>query len=368
VSGAGALARGPSPCSGLVNSTDALGRQASRTRASGAVLGDRPTLISMRLLAVMLCVLLAGCGSIGEPLYPALRIPSPVGDLTVVEQGTNLDINFTIPPLTTEGLPLKQIGAVELRVGPGTINGWNADEWAKSSTRIDVPTPEKPGPVQATIPVSKFVGSEVVVAVRLTNPKGKDAGWSNLKTFEVKPPLADPTNFQLTASREGVVLSWSASGPSEFRISRKTELQSKPVLLATATEPNYVDISAEFDKAYEYSIQAVRDNVESNVVGPKSITPSNVFPPAVPSGLTASVGIGAVELAWNRNTEPDFKEYRILRSEEGGPFVEIAHGLDAPIYSDHAIQNGKHYRYEVVAVAQNDRSSAASTPVEITAP
>ena len=62
------------------------------TGASAAVQGDRPTLISMRLLAVLLCVLLAGCGSIGEPLYPALRIPSPVSDLAVVERGDILDI------------------------------------------------------------------------------------------------------------------------------------------------------------------------------------------------------------------------------------------------------------------------------------
>ena len=216
--------------------------------------------------------------------------------------------------------------------------------------------------------MSKFVGSEVVVAVRVTNPKGRDAGWSDLKTFEVKPPLADPTNFHVAADPKGVALTWSASGPSQFRIFRKTEQQQKPVLLATATEPNYVDISAEFGKTYQYSIQAVRDNVESNVVGPETITPVDIFPPAVPSGLTASIGIGAVELAWNRNTEADFKEYRVLRSEEGGPFVEIARGLDAPVYSDHAIQSGKHYRYEVLAVAQNDRPSAPCAPVEITAP
>ncbi len=327
-----------------------------------------PRPLGSGFLCVFGLLLQAGCGSIGEPLYPALRIPSPVADLTVVERGNDLDINFTIPPLTTEGQPLQEIGGIELRAGPSPNNGWNADEWAKSSTRIDVPTPEKPGPIQATIPVSKFVGSAVVVAVRVTNPKGRDAGWSNLKTFDVKPPLADPTNFQVAADPKGVALTWTATGPSQFRIFRKTELQQKPVLLATATEPNYVDISAEFGKAYQYSVQAVRDNVESNIVGPKDITPSDVFPPAVPTGLTASVGIGAVELAWNRNTESDFKEYRVLRSEEGGPFVEIAHGLDAPVYSDHAIQSGKHYRYEVLAVAQNEHSSAASAPVEITAP
>jgi fibronectin type 3 domain-containing protein len=88
----------------------------------------------------------------------------------------------------------------------------------------------------------------------------------------------------------------------------------------------------------------------------------------VPSGLTASIGIGAVELAWTRNTESDFKEYRVLRSEEGGPFVEVARGLDAPIYSDRAIQTGKHYRYQVLAVDEGGRPSAPCEPVEIIAP
>jgi hypothetical protein len=312
--------------------------------------------------------MLAGCGSIGEPLYPALHIPSLVTDLNVVEHGNNLDINFTIPPLTTEGLALKEIGDVELRVGPGPSNGWNADEWVKSSTRVDVPAPDKAGPVHAMLPAGRFIGNQVVVAVRVKNPKGRDAGWSEFKIVDVQTPLADPTNFHLAPGPKGVELTWAAAGPSQFRILRKTEQEQKPVTLATVTEPNYVDISSDYGKTYQYFIQAVGDKVESNVVGPETITPIDKFPPDVPTGLTASVGIGAVELAWTRNTESDFKEYQILRSEEGGPFIEIAHGLDAPTYSDHAVQAGKRYRYRVLAVDQVGNASAPCDPVEITAP
>jgi hypothetical protein len=144
-----------------------------------------------------------------------------VGDLTMVERGDNLDINFTIAPLTTEGLPLKKIGEVELRVGPNQSNGFNMAEWVKSATRVDVPTPANPGPVSAIVPVSKFAGSEVIVAVRVTNPKGKDAGWSPPKIFDVKAPLADPTNFRVAADPKGVALTWGAAGPSQFRVLRK---------------------------------------------------------------------------------------------------------------------------------------------------
>lgn len=321
----------------------------------------------------LVALALVGCGSVGEPLYPALHIPAPVTDLGVVEQGANLDIRFTVPQLTTEGLPVKDIGMLDLRVGPNPPNGWNVDAWAAGATSVPVPTPAGPGPVQARLPVAKFIGSEVVVAVRITNSKGKDAGWSTPKTFQVEMPLANPTNFHVAADPKGVALSWSAPspsqfGPSQFRIFRKTEQQQQPVLLATANAPNYTDISAEFGKTYQYSIQAVRENVESDVVGPETITLVNKFPPAVPTGLTVSAGIGSLELVWNRNTEPDFKEYRVLRSEENGPFMEIARGLDAPAYSDRSVQSGKRYRYEVTAVAQNDQSSAPSAPVEMTAP
>jgi hypothetical protein len=328
-----------------------------------------PRTLGSVLFCATALVLLAGCGQIGEPLYPALRIPMRVSDLAVLEQGDHLDITFSIPPQTTEGLPLKEIGGVELRVGPNpNNNSWNADEWAKSATRVDVPTPENPGPLQAKISVSKFIGAEVIVAVRVTNPKGRDAGWSDTKIFDVVPPLADPADFHVAADPKGVALTWSAQAPSQFRIFRKTEQQQKPVLLATATEPNYIDVSAEYGQTYQYSIQAVRDKIESNVLGPQTITPIDTFPPDVPSGLTASIGIGALELAWNRNTESDFKEYRVLRSEEGGPFVEVARGLDAPIYSDHAVQSGKRYRYEVLSVDAGGRASQPCQPVEIVAP
>src|SRR5580658_9865488 len=310
----------------------------------------------MRTLAVIVCAavcaLLAGCGSIGEPLYPALRIPSRVIDLAVVERGANLDFDFTIAPLTTEGVALTEIGSVDLRAGPPPSNGSNMDDWLKTSTRVDVPTPDKPGPVHAEFPAAQFVDKDVAVAVRLTNPKGRDAGWSDLKTLHVEPPLATPADFHVVATAKGVALTWRAPGINEFRVFRKNDQQPRPSVLATATESPYVDISAEYGKTYQYSVQGLRGKVESDVAGPDTITPVDVFPPEVPSGLTASVGLGAVELAWTRNTESDFKEYRVFRSEEGGPFVEIARGLDAPTYSDHGIQSGKHYRYQISAVDQ----------------
>ena len=326
----------------------------------------------MRSLAVTLCavwcVCAAGCGSIGEPLYPALRIPSQVPDLAAVERGDRIDITFSIPPLTTEGLALTEIGSVELLAGPSPANGWNVNEWIAGAQRVDAAAPSKPGPVRASVPAAGFVGKDVVVGVRLSNAKGRFSQWSDFKTVSVEQPLATPADLRVAPVPEGVQVSWNASNATQFRVYRKVGEESKQALLATVAEPSYLDTTTEYGKTYQYSVQALRDKVESDPTGPASIIPKDIFPPRVPSGLTASAGVGAVELAWERNTESDFKEYRVFRSENGGPFAPIAQGLEAPNYSDRNVGSGKRYRYRISAVDQIGNESMPCDPVEVTIP
>jgi fibronectin type 3 domain-containing protein len=139
-------------------------------------------------------------------------------------------------------------------------------------------------------------------------------------------------------------------------------------LLAEVDQPEYLDKTTLYGTAYQYYLEAIHDKTESDVAESNSITPKDIFPPRVPTGLTASAGVGSVELAWDRNTESDFKEYRVFRSEENGPYVQIATGLEGPVYSDHAVQSGKHYRYRISAVDQTGNQSEQSEPVEVTLP
>lgn len=326
----------------------------------------------MRTFATLLCVLatvyLGACGQIGEPLYPALRVPSRVTDLTAIERGNNIDVRFTVPSLTTEGLVLKDIGPVDLRVGPSPGTPFNYDTWAHEAKQVPVPTPDKPGPIVAEVSATQFVGKDVIVGVRIANANGRNSEWSNLATLTVEQPLAKPSDFKAAASPEGVALTWNAPQAKQFRIYRKTADQQSPAVLATVTEPRYTDTAAEYGKTYNYYVQSVHDKTESDVAGPETITPIDVFPPHVPTGLTASAGLGAIELAWDRNTEPDFKEYRVYRSEAGAPFVQIATGLEAPNYSDHNVESGKQYRYRVTAVDQIGNVSQPCEPVEAIAP
>jgi hypothetical protein len=310
----------------------------------------------------------AGCGSVGEPLYPALNIPTRIGDLTAVERGDRIEINFTIGPRTTEGLALKEIGGVELRVGPNASAAFNVDQWASGAKRIDVETPSQPGPVSVPIRVQDFVGQELLVAVRVANAKGRASEWSNIIIVNVEAPLSKPAGLKASAEPAGVRLTWTAGNGRSFRIFRKLDQEKELSTIATVDQPEYVDASTEYGKSYTYYVQSIHDKTESEIAGPESIVPKDIFPPRVPVGLTASAGIAAIELAWERNTEPDFKEYRVYRSGENGPFLPIAEGLEGPSYSDRKIESGKHYRYRIAAVDLAGNPSELSAPVEIIAP
>jgi hypothetical protein len=311
---------------------------------------------------------LSGCGYVGEPLYPALKIPGRVTNLSAVERGDHLEIEFAIPPLTTEGVALTQIGAVELRVGPNTAEPFNTDVWAASARRVDVATPAAPGSVHAEVPIGDLVGKDVIVGVRASNARGRFSGWSNLVTLSVQPPLAKPAEFTPRNVREGVQLSWRAPQQSSFRIYRQAENELRPSLLASATEQQYVDATTQYGKKYEYYVQGVNGAAESEIAGPVIITPKDVFPPAVPADVTAVAGVNSIELAWERNSEADFRGYRIYRATGDGAFARIADLVEAPNYSDKNIESGKRYRYAVTSVDQLGNESERSQSAEATAP
>lgn len=317
---------------------------------------------------VVLASLAAGCAYIGDVKPPTLDIPAPVVDLRAAEFGDRIAVEFTLPPLTMEGLALKNVRAVELRVSA-------AAQPTPADRTFQIP-PKDPGPYAFDTPVADFVGKHVTLAVRAIGPKGKASAWSNLVMMDVQPPLATPENVVAANSPKGVRVTWTASpspgsastSPPHYRIFRALP-GATPQSLGESDVPEYEDASVARGTMYLYRVQALEgDQHQSEVSAEAAVTPEDVFPPAVPAEFSAVQGVGAIELVWQRNTEEDFAGYNVFRATEGGDFEKIAGPIDAPAYSDRAVEAGKTYRYAVSAVDRTGNESARTAPVEVVAP
>src|ERR1035438_4284229 len=77
--------------------------------------------------AVFLCA--TGCGYVAGVQAPLANIPATVTDLDAIQRGSNLIAHFTVPALTTEGLPIRGALDFDLRAG-------DADVWFIGGARI----------------------------------------------------------------------------------------------------------------------------------------------------------------------------------------------------------------------------------------
>ena len=302
-------------------------------------------------IAAAWCILLSGCGYVGDPKYPSLNLPVKIADLRAVQHANTLVIDFTIPNITTDGVAVKSVRSVDLQAGDKEIPVYR----------------NTPGPVHVQTPIGGLIGQDVVVHVRLINKKGHASDWSNAVTLNVVPPLPPPADLKAANDPAGVRVTWSQPGATHFRIFRRAPEDKTALQIGENDAPEYIDKTTVYGKTYVYSVQGINGSAESSIATvTEPLTTKDEFPPAVPTGLTASPGLNSVELAWDRNTESDFKGYKIYRSADNGPFEKIAEDLEGPSYSDKTVQPGKHYRYTVSAVDQAGNESKPSAPVEIT--
>lgn len=320
---------------------------------------------------LLLCVCLTGCGYVGPVLPPSPDIPNPVTDLHAIQKGDELDINFSVPPRTTDSLLIKHYTDIDLAVGPAETP-FDFDKWSASAQHFELPSPPptdpdapRPQPVSKTLPAKEWMGKHIVVAVR-TSMKKEDhfSQWSNRALLDVIEPLAAPA-AKVEATKAGYLLTWPEEGAGvHYLIFRRGPSDKLPVQIGATDDPLYVDGTAQWDTPYTYTVIAEKGVAQSEPSKEMAVNHPDTFAPEVPTSVTALAGPDSIEISWSRSPDTNLKGYYVYRSTNGGDFTRLGDIVNVPTFSDTKVEHGKSYRYEISAVSQKGFESAKSRPTE----
>ena len=269
----------------------------------------------------------------------ALNIPSRVTDLTVVERGGRIDITFTIPPLTTEGLALKADRRPGPVGGPLRAAPFNVNTWAAAASRVEVRPPAKPGPVHADSSVTSVHRQRCYCRREGGECQRPKFGLVESRDSYRRTAARETHRLKAVAEAEGVSLTWNA--PPGKPVPRLTEGRARgrarfawnggPAGLCGRGRRIWKDLSI---------------LCPGVTIRPKAMSPDQLPSPRrmfflllFPSGLTASAGIGRSNWPGRETPSPISRNIASIRSEAGGAFVQIAAGLEAPSFTQTIILN-----------------------------
>jgi len=357
--------------------------------------------IAARMSVLLFGTMLYGCASPGSPQPPSLHLPRPVSDLQAQRVGDNVQLRWTMPSDTTDGLVLigQRKWMVCRRVGVGVC------EQVQSLPEM----PKARVAIEDALPAVLAKGSPDLLTyeVEVMNEAGRSAGASNPAYAAGGAPPAPVSGLQAVVTEQGVVLSWEQTVDAGMEILLRREIvhaANAPVPakknvnpLGPAGEPDVqmlrvhvdaggtLDASAVFGEQYAYTAQRVKRfalagqsvEIRSEPDAVVNVDVRDVFPPQMPQGLAAAeftdatpIGSG-VDLSWEANTESDLAGYYVYQRDmtnaaEGSKFgepVRISGLLTAPAFRVERKTYGHRFAFSVCAVDKSGNESKQSAEI-----
>jgi hypothetical protein len=160
---------------------------------------------SREALFLLLCgpLALLACGKRGDPKAPLRHNPIPVTDLRVAQRGERVEVRFTVPKTSVDGLPLRLLDVDILRAQQD-------GDFAKVASRRRVKAAA--GEVLVEDDPLPPPGTAVRVAVR-TRAGSQESAPSAVVLLRARAPLAAPRELVVVAESDGAHLRWKGPLP-----------------------------------------------------------------------------------------------------------------------------------------------------------
>jgi hypothetical protein len=355
-----------------------------------------------------LLFLAIGCASPGNPRPPSLNLPELVTDLTAQRIGDQVELHWTTPSRTTDGIDIK---------GTVTAEICRQTNFTSSPATSCAPVQHiavKPGVSHAsdTLPPPLTIDPAILLAYRIQifNAAGRSAALSSpafTAAGAAPPPIQQ---LHATATRDGAIIEWQRQSTTALvELDRTlasppkapTPPSTKPKSPLQLTPPNPIEVhlktpadqpdaggttdpSAHKGDSYTYTAQRVRAvtlnghhlELRSPISSPVTLLLNDTFPPQSPTGLVAvPAGTGAaIDLSWEPGTETDLAGYHVYRQELTASNQPIGASqrltqtpVTGPAFHDSTAVAGHHYAYRVTAIDATGNESPPSAPVLETA-
>ncbi len=348
----------------------------------------RAVLAFLPALGILLAI--AGCGKKGPPLPPLKRGPDRVTEVVARQTGRQAVVTGLLPERSEDGSPLRPLQEVRifrlnrsLALAGGGTRGKAAvraalRQFTREAKRIATLSGETlgeflsgrrltyvdPEPVEGTLPAE---GQEVTYAITVVDVEKRSSPLSPFAPIRLLPPPLPPSNLRAEYSEKRIRIQWEppsspeGSGEPAYNVYRSQtpgKLEAHPRNGKPLDRPFFEEEAFAFGNTYYYVVRTVAGDKpplrESEDSVPLTVSPVDVYPPGIPTGVAVSAESGVIKLYWFPNSEPDLGVYRIYRSEQETEGFELI-GTVGPSESIHVDTNvlpGVKYYYAITAVDQ----------------
>lgn len=330
-------------------------------------------------------LLLAGCASQGPVRPPSLHLPAAVRGLAAIRVGNAVDLTWTNPVRTTDGVSLTgkhSAGVMQAEV-------CRAEAFSNANCtpiRHLAATAGAAGGYHDVLPAPLAEGSArtLVYRVRLVNSAGSGAGWTEVKTAAGAAPEI-VSDLRAKPVAQGILVQWKPGGDGVMlRVSRGTNTARSTLLSASdpakqlnGLSDGTLDTGGHVGEEQRYTVfrrRTVSLGGESFLMDSDSASVTVVasaklplpLPPTNVEALTNTLSTPEVDLVWQPPDDAGVTGYRVYREESGNTTLLTQEPLRGFTYADKSVANGHSYQYWVASV--NGTGEQRSTSVRVTLP
>ncbi len=337
----------------------------------------------------------AGCGHKGPPIPPLPRVPETPREFAVRQRGARIEITAEYHLTDRRGGPLRAPVRPELlyvtESRPDAASGWTArfrDREYLRTARV-VPLPELPARAAEdslrrndAVPLEAFEGDPVLVlALAVRDARARSGLTPRIVVPMAIPPLAPLDALRVTPREQGIELAWEGGDARAgvVRIYRRggeePSFPWEPWKVVPLGQAGVRDEAVTYGQTLVYAATTGLGETASVVESEPVVTPpvlyEDVFPPEPARDVVAVAVERGINVLWVPARSTDLSHALVERQDgdEAAPWREVGR-VDAPdaFFADHAVEQGKEYRYRVISVDRRGNRSEAAGPTAWSTP